>query len=123
MRLRIAAAAVAALAATGCVSTFSYIDGDKYFKTNLNTYSVIVLDVDGVSRVQNPVMVTKFGPSQVRVQAPPPPGWLFGDIRTLNLDVKPCTHYYLKAVKTSPLALDFVPEVDYEEPISGCKVE
>jgi len=121
MKLQIAAVAAAALAVTGCTQTFAYVDGNKRFRAELNTYSVIVLDVDGVSYLQNPVMLTEFGPRQVRVQGPPPPGWTFGDTRTLTLDVKPCMRYYLKAVKQNPLDLDFVPAVDYEEPIGGCK--
>jgi hypothetical protein len=121
MKLRLTLALLA-LAVAGCATpTFSYIDGQKYFQTNLNTYSVIVLSVDGTSYLTNPVMVTKFGPTQVQVQGPPPPGWQYGDTRTITIDVQPCRHYYLKAVKPNPLALDFTAEVDFIEPITGCK--
>jgi hypothetical protein len=112
--------AAAALACVGCVSTFSYIDGNKWHRAELNTYSVIVLDVDGVSYIRSPVMIDP-GRRVIRVQGPPAPGFTYGETRTLTLDVKPCTRYYLKAVKENPLAQDFTPMVDYEEPISGCK--
>src|SRR4029450_2447887 len=61
-------AAVAVLA--GCVPTpFPYIDGRKYHKAELNTSSVIVLDVDGKSDTRNPVMVDP-GRRVIRVQGP-----------------------------------------------------
>ena len=111
-------AAVAVLA--GCVTTpFSYIDGRRYHKAELNTYSVIVLDVDGKSDTRNPVMVDP-GRRVIRVQGPAGGGFNYGETRTLTLDVKPCTRYYLKAVKKNSLEQDFEPQVDYVEPIAGC---
>ena len=114
------ASAVALLALAGCASTpFSYIDGNRYFKTDYHSYSVIVLDVDGRSDTRNPVMVEP-GRKVIRVQGPPAHGFSYGETRNLTLDVKPCTRYYLKAVKKNALEQDFVPEVDYVEPIAGC---
>lgn len=112
----------AAAALTGCATydTFSYIDGNRYFHASLNTFSVIVLDVDGQSDLRNPVWVDP-GKRVIRVQGPSTAGFTFGETRTLTLDVKPCTRYYLKAVKQNPLQQDFTPEVDYEEPIAGCR--
>jgi hypothetical protein len=113
-------AAVAALSGCATYDTFSYIDGNRYFLANLNTFSVIVLDVDGVSYNRNPVMIDP-GPKVVRVQGPAVAGFTFGEVRTLKLDVKPCTRYYLKAVKKNSLEQDFTPAVDYEETITGCR--
>jgi len=113
-------AATAALAAAGCATNFSYIDGNRFFKSELNTHSVIVLDVDGRSQIRNPVMVEP-GVRVVRVQGPAAPGFRFGQDRTLTLDVKPCTRYYLKAVTPNAISQEFTPMVDFEEPISGCK--
>ena len=56
MKLRLTVAAVA-LAAAGCATNFSYIDGNRYFRTDFNAHSVIVLEVDGKSEIRNPVMV------------------------------------------------------------------
>ena len=119
MKLRLTVAAVA-LAAAGCATNFSYIDGNRYFRTPINTASVIVLDIDGTSTTRNPAMVDP-GVRVIRVQGPPSPGFSYGETRTLTLDVKPCTHYYLKAVKQNPLQQDFTPMVDHEQPISGCR--
>ncbi len=113
-------AATAALAAAGCATNFSYIDGNRFFKSELNTHSVIVLDVDGRSQIRNPVMVEP-GVRVVRVQGPAAPGFRFGQDRTLTIDVKPCTRYYLKAVTPNAISQEFTPMVDFEEPISGCK--
>ena len=42
------ACAVAVLALAGCTTTpFAYIDGNRYFRTELFTYSVLVLDING----------------------------------------------------------------------------
>ena len=114
------ASAVAVLALAGCATPpFSYIDGNRYFKADDHSYSVIVLDVDGRSDMRNPVMVEP-GRKVIRVQGPPATGFPQGEIRTLTLDVKPCTRYYLKAVKQNPVQQDFEPKVDYVEPIAGC---
>lgn len=119
MKLRLTVSAIA-LAATGCATNFSYIDGNRFFKAELNTHSVIVLDIDGKSQIRNPVMVEP-GVRVVRVQGPAAPGFRFGRDRTLTLDVKPCTRYYLKAVTPNAISQEFTPMVDFEEPISGCK--
>jgi hypothetical protein len=114
------ASAVAVFALAGCATPpFSYIDGNRYFKADYHSYSVIVLDIDGRSDMRNPVMVEP-GRKVIRVQGPPATGFPQGEIRALTLDVKPCTRYYLKAVKKNPVEQDFVPQVDYQEPIAGC---
>ncbi len=116
LRLTAAAAALA-----GCATpTFSYIDRNRWFRAGMNTYAVIVLDVDVVSYSRNPVMFDP-GERMIRVQGPPSPGFSYGETRTIALDVKPCTRYYLKAVKQNPLRQDFTPMVDCEEPIPGCE--
>jgi hypothetical protein len=119
MKLRLTVAAVA-LAAAGCATNFSYIDGRRYFKTDFNAHSVIVLDVDGKSEIQNPVMVDP-GVRVIRVQGPAAPGFRFGQERTITIDVKPCTHYYLKAVTPNSISPEFTAMIDFEEPIAGCK--
>ncbi len=112
---------VAVVVMAGCATPpFSYIDGNRYFRTELNSYSVIVLDVDGRSDTRNPVMVEP-GRHVIRVQGPPASGFRYGEAREIALDVKPCTRYYLKAVKKNALDQDFVPQVDYTESIAGCK--
>ena len=119
MKLRLTVAAVA-LATAGCATNFSYIDGNRYFRTDFNAHSVIVLEVDGKSEIRNPVMVDP-GVRVVRVQGPAAPGFRFGQDRVITIDVKPCTHYYLKAVTPNSISAEFTAMIDFEEPIAGCK--
>lgn len=111
----------AALVLAGCATQqpFSYINGNKWHRAEMNSFSVIVLDVDGKSQLKNPVMVDP-GLRVIRVQGPPGTRLGRGEDRTFTLDVKPCMHYYLKAVKQNPLLDDFEPMVDYEASIVGC---
>ena len=115
-------AAAAALALGGCASTdyhFSQIVGSRYFKTNIDTYAVSINEVDGRSYLGPAPVLVDPGVRQVVVQGPP----TFVDLRltqTFELDVKPCTRYYLVAVKASPLDNDFTVRVDYDQPVPGC---
>ena len=119
MKLRLTVAAVA-LATAGCATNFSYIDGNRFFRTDFNAHSVIVLEVDGKSEIRNPVMVEP-GVRVVRVQGPAAPGFRFGQDRTITIDVKPCMHYYLKAVTPNSISAEFTAMIDFEEPIAGCR--
>ena len=113
------AAAVVGLAGCATQQPFSYINGNKWHRAEMNSFSVIVLDVDGKSTTQNPVVVDP-GRRVIRVQGPPGTRLGRGEDRSFTLDVEPCTHYYLKAVKKSPLLDDFEPMVDYKAAIPGC---
>jgi hypothetical protein len=118
---RIAAAALASLLA-GCASStgfhYSELVGQRYFKTNIDTYPVLILSVDGRSIVGTPIQVDA-GERSVLLQGPPTTVDL-QLTQTMKLDVKPCTRYYLVAVKQSPLQNEFTPRVDFEEPMPGC---
>ena len=117
---RVAATALALLL-TGCASTgfhYSELVGKRYFKTNLDTYPVLILSVDGRSFVGVPVQVDA-GERSVLLQGPPTTVDL-QLTQTMKLDVKPCTRYYLVAVKQNPLQNEFTPRVDFEEPMPGC---
>ena len=58
--LRVAAAALA-LTLAGCASSsgyhYSQLVGTRYFKTNIDTYPVLILEVDGRSYLGVPVLV------------------------------------------------------------------
>ena len=113
------AAAVVGLAGCAAQQPFSYINGNKWHRAEMNSFSVTVLDVDGRSQLKNPVIVEP-GRHVIRVQGPPGTRLGRGADRTFTLDVEPCTHYYLKAVKENRLLDDFEPMVDYKVPIAGC---
>lgn len=118
-------ALVAVAAAAGCASVsqpFAQLDGYRWSKVGLNTYDVTIISVDGEHYIQRgtPIVVTP-GQRKIVVQGPPTAGFRFGQQRTLDLNVQPCTRYWLEARKTNSLEQDFQPAVNYEEPISGCR--
>ncbi|MFN9806113.1 MAG: hypothetical protein ACK56N_06735, partial [Betaproteobacteria bacterium] len=88
----------------------------------INTYDVLIISVDGrheIERGASPVLVEP-GLRKIVVQGPPTAGFTYGQQRTLSLDVKPCTRYWLEAKKANALSQDFEPRVNYTEPVSGC---
>src|SRR5512137_279974 len=104
VRLPASAAAVVVMLA-GCASSgyhFSQLEGRRFFKTNIDTYAVIISRVDGDSTPLNQPVLVNPGMRTVEVQGPPTPT-SNGELRSITFDVKPCSRYYLVAVKASPL--------------------
>ena len=124
-RFFLASAALVAgcVAASACATNepFSQLDGYRWNKVALNTYDVTIVSVDGTSYIQRnvPIMIAP-GQHKIVVQGPRTAGFKFGAERTLELNVQPCTRYWLEARKTTALSQDFEPAVNYEEPIAGC---
>ena len=106
----------------------------RYYRVPIDTYPVSIIRVDGqdvlagpLRRVpdhmdpyQRPVSLIEPGLRQVTVQGPPGGTGGIGELRTVPLEIAPCTRYYLVAVKSTPLANDFTVRVDHQEPVSGC---
>jgi hypothetical protein len=121
-RIVIAAAALAAL--SGCASApvgQSELIGERYHVTNIDTYPVRIESVDGSSSTQRTQYVA---PGMRRLTLQTVPGGAgFSDTVAFELDVKPCTRYYIVAVKANPLDSNFTPRVDYAMPLgSGCRM-
>jgi hypothetical protein len=117
----LAALSASLLAMSGCAGpAYSELYGTRYYRTPIDTYPVLVVSVDGQDYLTQPVRVDP-GRHKVSVQAPPGGAQRFGDVRTIDLDVKACTRYWLVAVKENKLSQDFSIKVDYEEPMSGCR--
>jgi hypothetical protein len=117
---------VAALAAAaGCTTVehpYAQLDGYRWNRVGLNTYDVTIISVDGEHYIQRQIpLIIAPGPHKIVVQGPPTAGFRYGEQRTLDLNVEPCTHYWLEARKENALQQNFVPAVNYAEPISGCK--
>ena len=115
-------ALAAAALLSGCATSnyhFSQILGTRYIKTNIDTYPVNINEVDGSSYLGIIPVLVDPGMRNVVVQGPPTFVNLL-ETRTIALDVKPCTRYYLVAVKQNRLDTDFTVRIDYEEPVSGC---
>jgi hypothetical protein len=122
MKTKLSAAALLAGATllAGCASSFhgSYLVGQRYFKTNIDTQPVIILGVDNWDTVDRRVLVEP-GEHVIRVQAMPVPG-APQETGSFKLDVKPCFTYYLVAVRDNRIAANFETRVDYAEPLGGC---
>lgn len=109
----------------GCATPYHYsqLVGQRYFHVPINTYPVAVVRVDEASTplYGGPVLVDP-GMRRVVLQSGPTVARSIGEERTLELQVAPCTRYYLVAEKTNSLATDFTPRIDHQEPIPGCTV-
>jgi len=119
-RRAVALACVTLLAA--CASTdyhYSQLYGKRYNRAPIDTYDVTIIRIDGKDTLQQPALVDP-GLRKVVVQGPPGGASRLGEQREIALDVRPCTRYYLVAVKPNKLSLDFDIRVDYEEPVGGC---
>ena len=117
--LAVAGASLMTTLMAGCTTPYSQLDGTRYHRVPIDTYPVVVAKVDGESYLRNPVLVEP-GLRKIVVQGPPTFTSRDGTLREFNLDVKPCTHYHLVAVKSSPLSNDFTVKVDHESPLSSC---
>ena len=123
MALAAAVLSAAVLGGRGTTTTsYSQLTGKRWSKADINTYDVLIISVDGrheIERGSAPVLVEP-GMRKIVVQGPPTAGFTYGEQRTLTLDVKPCTRYWLEAKKANSLSQDFEPRVNYTEPVSGC---
>lgn len=113
-------ALLGAVLLAGCASSpYSQISGSRYHRAPIDTYPVLILDVDGRSVSGNPVLVDP-GRRVIRVQATP--GFVdLRETRSLTLDVPACSRTYLVAVKHNRLASDFEVKVDHQESLGGCR--
>lgn len=114
-----AALAVAAVVLAGCGTTYSQLNGNRYFRTAIDTYPVQIVSIDGKDQIRNPTYVDP-GRRAVTVEAPPGGAFRYGERETITLDVKPCTRYWLVAVKPNRLSNEFTVKVDHEEAMAGC---
>jgi hypothetical protein len=114
--------AVGAAFLQGCATSpaTSELLGERYFLTNIDTYPVAIASVDGSSSTVTPKFVE---PGMRRLLLRGPPGGAgVSAVETFMLDVKPCTRYYIVAVKANPLDTNFTPKVDFEQPLgSSCR--
>ena len=116
-------AIIGVVALAACASAdyqYSQLYGKRYNRAPIDTYDVTILRVDGKDTLFRQVLVDP-GVRKIVVQGPPGGASTWGEEREILLDVRPCTRYYLVAVRPNRLASDFDVRVDYEEPLGGCK--
>lgn len=115
--------AMIAMVTASCANTMpgrSELYGERWNRTNIDTYPVQIQSVDGSSSTTVPQYVA---PGQHRLLLQTVPGGAgFSDTVTFMLEVKPCMRYYIVAVKANPLDANFIPRVDHEMSLgSACK--
>ena len=111
--------AAALSACAGLPPGYGQLDGHRYHLTSIDTYPVKITRVDNRDTIGSLVFVDP-GSRQVTVQGPPDGVHRLGEQRSIDLNVAPCTRYYLVAVKPNRLMTDFSVKVDHQEPIGGC---
>ncbi len=91
----------------------------RFQQVGIETYPVRIVAVDGaaVADISTPMAP---GPRKVTVQMPAAAGFKTGEVRTLDLDVKPCTQYWLVATRDARSASDYELKVDYEKRDQRC---
>lgn len=106
----------------GCAGSepFSYLDGERWVKVELDTYDTVILAVDGKSYTYNSRIRVDPGEHHIVFQTRPAAGFSFSPRKELVLDVAPCTRYYFEAKRANAAQQDYEPRVNYREPIAGC---
>jgi len=121
--LLVFSAAATMVAACATTEAFSYLNGFRWNKTELNTYDARIISVDGVTRLQNEDLRVEPGVREIVLEAPPAAGFYHGEQRALVLEVEPCMQYWFEAKRTNPLSQDWEPRVNYSARIAGCRTE
>ena len=118
--LALALSAAALLQACATNPATSQLLGERYFVTNIDTYPLQIVSVDGVSSTLSPQLVM---PGQRELLLRGPPGGAgFSEVRSFTIDVQPCTRVYIVAVKANPLDTQFTPRIDHVMPLgSSCR--
>ena len=113
---------VAALtAACATPSEFSYLNGQRWSRVEINTFDTRIVSVDGFTRSQNERLFVEPGIRRVVLEAAPVGGFAWPVQRELVLDIEPCTQYWFEAKRVNPLAQDWEPRVNHREPVAGCR--
>lgn len=123
--LRSMLAIVSALAGlAGCASPkeFSYLDGYRWNRAEIETYDTLIVSVDGKSYPYNSKIMVDPGRHHIVFQTKPADGFPFSGEKALDIDIKPCVRYWFEAKRANALEQDFEPRVNYTERIADCGV-
>jgi hypothetical protein len=111
-----------ALALSGCAThePFSYLDGQRWSRVDKDSFDTLIVSVDGKYYTYNSRIRIEPGRHHIVFQARPAPGFRFSGEKALDLEIEPCMRYWFEARKTSSIAQDFEPRVNYKDSIVGC---
>jgi hypothetical protein len=98
---------------------YSIVVTDTARQADPHLRQVIVNRVDDRSITDNRAVVPP-GHHRVVLDLPAHAGFHTATQRTLELDLAPCTRYYVMARLDTPISQDWTPVVKYSEPIGEC---
>ena len=101
-------------------TSFSEVTGERFNLTPVDRRALTIESVGNVNGWTNgaPVQVEP-GLHRVVVTAERHGGFR-GRTVAFELNVEPCTRYYINAQFANPITPDFVPVIDHQETIAGC---
>jgi len=119
-------ALVAPTMLTGCQTwgpTWSELTGQRYNMTITNRRPAIIDRVDNQGAFTDPNLIrVEPGERRLVVQGPAP-GWAGGPpLHVMMLNVEPCKRYYINAQFENTISMNWIPVVDFVEPIAGCTI-
>jgi hypothetical protein len=108
----------------GCATpkAFSYLDGERWNRAEMNTFDTLIVSVDGKSYPYNSRIMVDPGRHRIAFRTTPTAGFAFSPEKTLDIDIEPCMRYWFEAKRANVLAQDYEPRVNYKEPLAGCGV-
>lgn len=111
---------------TGCQTwgpTWSELTGQRYNMTITNRRPAIIDRVDNQGAFTDPNLIrVEPGERRLVVQGPAP-GWAGGPpLHVMMLNVEPCKRYYINAQFENTISTNWIPVVDFVEPIAGCTI-
>ncbi|MGQ5523411.1 hypothetical protein ACUHMQ_09130 [Chitinimonas sp. PSY-7] len=112
---------IASLAGCASVRNTSLLDGSRSFgRTELHTYPVRVLAIDGVYTIDNQLVRIEPGEHVLRVSAPPAGIFTQPAERDVPFTIQACKRYYLVAKRDNPYKQDFELVVQQVETRTDC---
>jgi hypothetical protein len=101
-------------------TSYSEVVGDRFNQAPVDRRAVDIVSVGGTSGWANgsPVQVNP-GLQRVVISSQNHRGFR-GRTVAFELNVEPCTRYYINAQFANPVTPDFVPVIDHQETIAGC---
>ena len=111
---------VLAALASCATQPFSFLDGYRWNRAELNTYDTQIVEIDGTSYSWNSDIRVDPGRHHIVFQTAPLQGFFVSPQEVMDLDVEPCMRYWFEAKRVNALQQEFEPRVNYKERIPGC---
>lgn len=116
----VVAACVLLASCAGSQRTFSEVTGARFNMAPAFRQPVVIVSVGGQTGwASGRMMVVDPGLQRVVVNSMPRGGFT-GRTAEFELNIEPCTRYWINAQFPDNISLEFVPVIDHQERIPGC---